>query len=202
MSRYRGPRLRKCRRVDAALPGLTRKSYENRPYPPGQHGQSRRRRPSEYAQQLVEKQKLLFNYGLRERQLKRLVEEAKRSRKVSGERLLELLESRLDNAVFRAGFAPTIPAARQLVNHGHMTVDGKRVDIPSYRVQPGEVIAPRQRRNILDLVRENLATPSLAFPEWLRLDLDELAVTVTAEPPASSTPLDVDIQLVIEFYSR
>lgn len=202
MSRYRGPRLRKCRRVDAALPGLTRKSYENRPYPPGQHGQKRRRRPSEYAQQLVEKQKLLFNYGLRERQLKRLVEEAKRSRKVSGERLLELLESRLDNAVFRAGFAPTIPAARQLVNHGHMTVDGKRVDIPSYRVQPGEVIAPRQRRNILDLVRENLATPSLALPEWLRLDLDELAVTVTAEPPASSTPLDVDIQLVIEFYSR
>lgn len=202
MSRYRGPRLRKCRRVDAALPGLTRKSYENRPYPPGQHGQMRRRRPSEYAQQLVEKQKLLFNYGLRERQLRRLVQEAKRSPKVSGERLLELLESRLDNAVFRAGFAPTIPAARQLVNHGHMTVDGKRVDIPSYRVQPGEVIAPRQRRNILDLVRENLATPSLALPEWLRLDLDELAVTVTAEPPASSTPLDVDIQLVIEFYSR
>lgn len=202
MSRYRGPRLRKCRRVDAALPGLTRKSYEERPYPPGQHGHKRRRRPTEYAHQLVEKQKLLFNYGLRERQLSRLVNEAKRSRRVSGERLLELLESRLDNAVFRAGFAPTIPAARQLVNHGHLTVDGQRVDVASYRISPGEVLAPRQRANIVKLIQENLAAPTLSVPEWLDVDGKKLTATVVSEPPASSTPLDIDVQLVIEFYSR
>ncbi|NVB41576.1 30S ribosomal protein S4 [Pseudenhygromyxa sp. WMMC2535] len=202
MSRYRGPRLRKCRRVDAELPGLTRKSYERRPYPPGQHGQKRRRRPSEFAHQLNEKQKLLFNYGLRERQLARLVEEAKRSRKVTGERLLELLESRLDNVVFRAGFAPTIPAARQLVNHRHITVDGDWVDIASYRVSPGQIIAPRDRRKILALVRENLASPSLPAPEWLTVDTQKPSATVVGEPRASSSPLDVDVQLVVEFYSR
>ncbi len=207
MSRYTGPRLRKCRRVDALLPGLTRKTMERRPQPPGQHGHARRRRPSEYAHQLTEKQKLLFNYGLRERQFVRLVAEAKRRKGVAGENLLELLERRLDNIVFRAGFAPTIPAARQLVNHGHIQVDGGRVDIPSYRIKAGEVIAPRGRLNTIRMVRASLAHPSLPKPDWLDLKVapgeDQAPeVRVVSLPPASTVPLEVDVQLVIEFYSR
>jgi len=118
MSRYTGPRLKKCRALDADLPGLTRKRRK-RTYPPGQHGNNFRRKVSDYGRRLTEKQKIRFNYGLGEKQLRRLVSDARRSQLSTGDKLMELLERRLDNVVFRAGFAPTIPAARQLVNHGH-----------------------------------------------------------------------------------
>ncbi len=130
MSRYRGPRLRVVRRL-GDLPGLTRKSAR-RSYPPGQHGQARKKR-SEYATQLEEKQKLRFNYGISEKQLLRYVRKAKRAGGSSGQTLLKLLEMRLDNIVFRLGMAPTIPAARQLVNHGHVQVNGRVVSIASYQ---------------------------------------------------------------------
>ncbi len=133
MSRYRGPRLRIVRRL-GDLPGLTRKAAR-RSYPPGQHGQARRKR-SEYAIRLEEKQKLRFNYGLSERQLVRYVKKARRMQGSTGTNLLQLMEMRLDNIIFRLGFAPTIPGARQLVNHGHITVNGRVVDIASYNCRP------------------------------------------------------------------
>ena len=141
MARYKGPRVKKLRALGVDLPGLSRKSRERRPYPPGQHGNVGHKKTTEYGRRLMEKQKLRFNYNVSERQLRRLVKEARSSKTATGQKLLELLESRLDNVVFRAGFAPTIPAARQLTGHGHVTVNGKRVDIASYRVKQGDVIA-------------------------------------------------------------
>ena len=154
MSRYTGPRVKKMRALNLDLPGLTRKSMWDRPFPPGVHGAKnvRRRKMSDYKKQLLEKQKLRLNYGLTERQFRRLYKEAVASRDPSGDKLLEFLERRLDNVVFRAGFAPTIPAARQLINHGHFQVNGKRVDIASYRVKPGEVISLRPRSQELVFV--------------------------------------------------
>ena len=145
MSRYRGPRVKLMRALGLNLPGLSRKSIERRPYPPGAHGGDRRRKESDYGRQLKEKQKLRFNYGLGERQLRRLVIDARRSKTETGKKLLELLESRLDNVVFRGGLASTIPAARQLVNHAHVLVNGQKVDIPSFRVKVGDVITVRER---------------------------------------------------------
>ena len=137
MARYTQPRLRRVRALGVQLPGLTTKNSETRPYPPGQHGQARRGKASEYALRLREKQKLVFNYGLSEKQMRRIVEEARKTKGNTGEVILTLLERRLDNAVFRAGFAQTIPAARQLVSHGHIRINGKKVDIASYRVRVG-----------------------------------------------------------------
>ncbi len=202
MSRYTGPRLRILRSLDAELPGLTRKKRDERPYPPGQHGAARKRRPSEYKQQLLEKQKLRMNYGLRESQMRRLVEEAKRSKFVTGDRLLELLERRLDSVVFRAGFAPTIPAARQLVNHGHVLVNGKRVDIASYRVAVEDVISLRERSRQLKTVAESVEAPSMPAPEWLNVDANKREAKLAGAPSRETVAVDVDVQLVVEYYSR
>ena len=154
MSRYTGPRVKRMRALGLDLPGLSRKSMWDRPYPPGVHGpkSARRRKMSDFKKQLLEKQKLRYNYGLNEGQFRRLYHEAVHSKEPSGDKLLELLERRLDNTVFRAGFAPTIPAARQLVCHGHFLVNGKRLDIPSYRVREGEVISLRERSQNLAAV--------------------------------------------------
>lgn len=145
MSRYRGPRLRIVRRL-GELPGLSRKS-PRRNYPPGQHGQGRRKR-SEYAIRLEEKQKLRFNYGVTEKQLVKYVKKTRRAAGSSGQALLQLLEMRLDNTVFRMGLAGTIPGARQLVSHGHVTVNGRVLDIPSYQCRPGDVISIRDKENL------------------------------------------------------
>src|SRR4028118_1067485 len=153
MSRYRGPRLRIVRRL-GDLPGLSRKS-PRRAYPPGQHGQNRKKR-SEYAVRLEEKQKLRFNYGITEKQLLRYVRKARRATGSTGQSLLQLLEMRLDNTVFRLGMAGTIPAARQLVNHGHVTVNGRVVDIPSYQCRPGDVIGIKNTERSKRLVQQNL----------------------------------------------
>jgi small subunit ribosomal protein S4 len=184
------------------LPGLTRKSIERRPYPPGQHGQGRRRKKSDYGRQLQETQKLRLNYGVSENKFRRMMRDARGSRIATGEKLLELLERRLDNVVFRAGFAPTIPAARQLVNHGHFLVNGKRLDIASYQANVGDVIQPRQRSMNLDSIEVALSEISLMRPDWLDFNENKKLVKVTALPDSSSVPFPVDVQLVIEFYSK
>ncbi len=202
MSRYLGPRLRKARALDCDLPGLTNKSRERRPQRPGQHGAARRRRPSEYALRLNEKQKLRFNYGLSEKQFRRVVEESKRSKTVTGAKILELLERRLDNVIFRAGFAPTIPAARQIVNHGHFLRNGKRLDIASARVNVGDVITLRPRSIEHPLVMQSLDAPSLLVPDWLSVKKDEKIITIKELPGADSSPVVVDVQLIVEYYAR
>ncbi|WP_250124119.1 30S ribosomal protein S4 [Chroococcidiopsis sp. CCMEE 29] len=200
MSRYRGPRLRIVRRL-GDLPGLTRKSAR-RAYPPGQHGQARKKR-SEYAIRLEEKQKLRFNYGLTEKQMLRYVRRARRVTGSTGQVLLQLLEMRLDNTVFRLGMAPTIPAARQLVSHGHVTVNGRVVNIPSYQCRPGEAIAVANREQSRKLVETNLQYPGLAnLPSHLEFDKNKLEGRVNGLVEREWIALQVNELLVVEYYSR
>ncbi|MFM5887677.1 MAG: 30S ribosomal protein S4 [Dolichospermum sp.] len=200
MSRYRGPRLRIVRRL-GELPGLTRKSAK-RAYPPGQHGQNRKKR-SEYAIRLEEKQKLRMNYGLTEKQMLRYVRKARRVAGSTGQVLLQLLEMRLDNTVFRMGMAPTIPAARQLVNHGHVTVNGRVVNIASYQCRAGEEIAVRNREASKKLVEANLQYPGLAnLPSHLEFDKTKLTGKVNSIIEREWVALQVNELLVVEYYSR
>ena len=200
MSRYRGPRLRIVRRL-GSLPGLTRKEAK-RAYPPGQHGQARRKR-SEYATRLEEKQKLRFNYGITEKQLLRYVRKARRVTGSTGLVLLQFLEMRLDNTIFRLGFAPTIPAARQLVNHGHILVNGRRLDIASYNCRPGDIVSVRDREASKNRVRANLENPGLAnVPSHLTFDKEKLSATVTGVVEREWVALQINELLVIEYYSR
>ncbi len=200
MSRYTGPRLRIVRRLGTDLPGLTRKIADRRPYPPGQHGQ-RRRRFSEFKKQLYEKQKIRFNYGLTEQQMRNLFLEAQRSKEPAGEMLLRLLEQRLDNVVFRAGFAPTIPAARQLVVHGHIEVDGRKTDRPSYRIEPGQEVAVREKSKNLERIEDSIAQPSLRPPSYLELNADKRVSRMTSLPSREDVPVQVDESFVVEYYS-
>ncbi len=200
MSRYRGPRLRIVRRL-GDLPGLTRKQPKHA-YPPGQHGQNRKKK-SEYAIRLEEKQKLRYNYGLSERQLLRYVRRARRVKGSTGLVLLQMLEMRLDNTVFRLGMAPTIPAARQLVNHGHITVNDRVVSIPSYGCRPGDVIGVRNSERSRQLVQQNLEYPGLAnIPSHLELDKTKLIGKVNGVIEREWVALNVNELLIVEFYSR
>ncbi len=200
MSRYRGPRLRIVRRL-GELPGLTRKSAR-RAYAPGQHGQNRKKR-SEYAIRLEEKQKLRLNYGLTEKQMLRYVRKARRVSGSTGQVLLQFLEMRLDNTVFRMGMAPTIPAARQLVNHGHVTVNGRVVNIASYQCRPGEEVAVRNREASKKLVEANLQYPGLAnLPSHLEFDKTKLSGKVNSVIEREWVALQVNELLVVEYYSR
>ncbi|HEY9727967.1 MAG TPA: 30S ribosomal protein S4 [Chroococcales cyanobacterium] len=200
MSRYRGPRLRVVRRL-GELPGLTRKTAR-RSYPPGQHGQVRKKR-SEYAIRLEEKQKLRFNYGITEKQLLRYVRKARRATGSTGQSLLQMLEMRLDNTVFRLGMAGTIPAARQLVNHGHVTVNGRVVNIASYQCRPGEVIGVTARERSKRLVEQNLEYPGLAnLPSHLEFDKKTLTGKVNSVVEREWVALQINELLVVEFYSR
>lgn len=200
MARYRGPRLRVVRRL-GELPGLTRKS-PRRSYPPGQHGQARKKK-SEYAIRLEEKQKLRFNYGVSEKQLIRYVKKARRSGGSTGQVILQQLEMRLDNTVFRMGMAPTIPAARQLVNHGHVTVNGGVLDIASYQCRPGDVIAVRDRDASRKLVEQNLQYPGLAnLPSHLEFDKNTLVGKVNSLVEREWVALQINELLVVEYYSR
>jgi small subunit ribosomal protein S4 len=202
MSRYTGPRVKKMRALGVNLPGLSRKTIDRRPYAPGPHGQTRRRKLSDFGKQLAEKQKLRFNYGLGERQLRRLMAEARGSKEATGAKLLELLERRLDNVVFRAGFAPTIPAARQLVCHGHIAVNGRRVDIASYRISAGDVVRPVEKSLNKVAIVTSLESMSLARPTWMDFDAGKRLVRISALPGADSVPFPVEVQLVVEFYSK
>lgn len=202
MSRYTGARVRRVRAMGTQLPGLTARSAERRPYPPGQHGQMRKGKPSEFALRLKEKQKLLFNYGLTEKQLRRIVSEAKQTKGNTGDVILQLLERRLDNAVFRAGFARTLPSARQLVAHGHVRIDGKKVDIPSFRVKAGQTISLSEKAKQNVQVAASTATPSLERPGWLTYDDNQKSVKVHTLPDADSVPVEVVASLVVEYYAQ
>lgn len=200
MSRYRGPRLRVTRRL-GDLPGLTRKSPK-KAYPPGQHGQARRKR-SEYAIRLEEKQKLRYNYGVTEKQLMGYMKKARRATGSTGTALLEMLEMRLDNTVFRMGMAGTIPAARQLVNHGHILVNGRVMDIASYQCRPGDVIAVRDRDRSRQLVERNMEYPGLAnLPSHLEFDKNTYTGKVNGVIEREWVALQVNELLVVEYYSR
>jgi small subunit ribosomal protein S4 len=199
-----GPRLKKIRRLGTPLPGLTRKEPA-RTNPPGAHGANpRRRRKSGYRVQLEEKQKLRWNYGVSERQLRRYFERAVKSGGVTGEALLELLERRLDSVAFRLGFAPTIRAARQLVSHGHVLVDGRRVDRAGYLVQPGDTLALSERARKIVGVQEAVEKgPEIRLPGFLAIDPDDpFQGRVTGRPSRSDVPLVVDEASVVEFYAR
>ena len=202
MGRYTGPRLKKMRALGVELPGLSRKSIAKRPYRPGEHGQTSQR-PNDYRLRLQEKQKLRFNYGITERQLRRIVREAVQSKTLTDDKIIELLERRLDNVVFRGGLAPTIPAARQLVNHKHILVNNKRVNIASYRVKVGDVIQPREKSIKLEPIQITLLDgPELNYPEWLEFDESTTSIRIVSLPNADSAPLPLELSLVVEFYSR
>jgi len=203
MSRYTGPRVKILRRFGIALPGLTRKTVAEGVNPPGEHGAGHRRKASEYREHLDEKQKVRLNYGLSERQFIIYMKAAISSKLDTGLRLIQLLESRLDNFVFRAGFAPTIPAARQIVNHGHILVNGRKVDIPSFQVRPGDVISLRERSKKIQFIQDSVATPSLARPSYLEFDADKQTAKMTTEPSREDVPIvDLNDNLIIDFYSR
>ncbi len=200
MARYTGPTWKISRRLGISLSG-TGKELQKRPYPPGQHGPGQRKKLSEYGMQLQEKQKLRHMYGVNERQFRKTFEEAGKMRGKHGENFMILLESRLDNLVYRLGFARTRRQARQLVNHGHILVDGSRVDIPSYRVKPGQTISVREKSRNLQIIKEALEVNNFV-PDYLTLDADKLEGTYTRFPERSELPAEINEALIVEFYSR
>ena len=201
MSRFTGPRRKRLRSYDTELPGLTRKTVGERNFPPGQHGRNFRRAPSEFGRQLREKQKLRLNYGLNERQLRNLVREARRLPGSTGERIIQLVERRLDNVVFRAGFAPTIPAARQLVNHGHFKLNGHRANIASMLVRPGDVVTVKDKSKNKPLLKEHIEQGAHK-PSWLDVNPGEMTARIAAMPTMTEWPVNFDLQLVVEYYSK
>ncbi len=199
MSRYTGPKHKLARRVGVSLSG-TGKDMK-RPYPPGQHGQTQRRKVSEYGLQLNEKQKLRHMYGLSEKQFSNLFVKASKMHGVSGENFMILLESRLDNLTYRLGFASTRQGARQLVNHGHMLVNGSKVDIPSYTCKPNDVISLREKSRKLDVVKESLESRNF-LPEYVTYDDKKFEGTFIRLPERAELPQEVNEKLIVEFYSR
>ncbi|HET9542055.1 MAG TPA: 30S ribosomal protein S4 [Acidimicrobiales bacterium] len=205
MSRYTGPRARVSRRFGVNIWGTKGETIalDRRPYPPGEHGRDRRRgNQSDYLLQLTEKQKARFTYGLTEKQFRRTYDEANRRSGVTGENMLRYLELRLDNVVYRAGWAATRPQARQLVNHGHIEVNGKRVDIPSYRVRKGEVISLSTKAKALIVVTWNRDVLDRVPPPWLETGAEGAQVTVRELPLREHIDVPVREQLIVELYSK
>ena len=200
MSRFTGSLWKKSRRLGVSLTG-TGKELAKRPYAPGQHGANTRRKISEYGLQLQEKQKLRFMYGVNERQFHNLFEKAGKMKGIHGENFLLLLDSRLDNLVYRAGFARTRRQSRQLVNHGHITVDGKRVDIPSFSVSTGQVIGIREQARNMDVIKEAIEVNNFT-PDYLSVDEEKMEATFTRTPERSELPAEINEALIVEFYSR
>lgn len=200
MSRYTGSSYKKARRTNFSLLE-NGKELARRPYGPGQHGNDRKRKASTYSDQLKEKQKVKFMYGLNERQFKKTFDEAGKMAGIQGENLLKLLESRLDNIVYRLGFAPTRRAARQLVNHGHITVNGKKVDIPSYRVKPGSVITLREESKDHKAAKESLEKV-LKRVEFVTFDDAKVEGTYVRLPERSELNPEINEELIVEFYNR
>jgi len=202
MARYTGPRVRVSRRFGVPIFGDS-KYLERRNYPPGVHGPKARRKLTDYALGLMEKQKLRYYYGLQERQFKRVYEQALRRRGVTGETMLQILEMRLDNVVYRLGFAATRPAARQMVTHGHIRVNGQKVNIPSYAVKVNDVIEPRDSDVSRQLVSRGLeSSTSRPVPDWLSLNRDALRGVVMRVPTRDEIQPIANEQAVVEFYSR
>ena len=200
MARYTGPNNKKARRLSFSILE-NGKDIAKRPYGPGQHGKDRKRKPSNYSVQLAEKQKARFMYGISEKQFKKLVNDSAKMKGVHGENLLILLESRLDNIVYRIGFATTRRGARQLVNHGHITVNGKKVDIPSYRVKPGDVIAIKENSSDHKGIEIALAN-KVKRPDFINYDEKKRVATYVRYPERSELNADINESLIVEFYSR
>jgi small subunit ribosomal protein S4 len=200
MARYTGPSWKLSRRLGISLSG-TGKELEKRPYAPGQHGPNQRKKLSEYGLQLQEKQKLRHMYGVTERQFRNLFDRAGKMTGKHGENFMVLLESRLDNVVYRLGLARTRRQARQLVNHGHIMVDGARVDIPSYRLAAGQTISLREKSRNLEIVKEAIEVNNFV-PDFLTFDADKLEGTFTRLPERSELPAEINEALIVEFYSR
>ncbi len=201
MARYRGPKTKIARRFNEPIFGPS-KSLQKKSYPPGQHGRNRRRKQSEYAIQLMEKQKAKYTYGVLEKQFANLFEKASRRSGITGEILLQLLESRLDNTVFRLGIAPTRRAARQLVLHKHIVVNGEIVNIPSFQIKVGDSVGVRERSKSLELVSDSLASHNARKYPWLEWDKSEFVGKMVSLPQRDEIPENINEQLIVELYSK
>ncbi len=201
MARYIGPKTKIARKFGEAIYGAD-KYLEKKNYPPGQHGNNRRKKTSEYGMQLREKQKAKYTYGILERQFSKLFDKATRSKGITGEVLLGLLESRLDNVVFRMGIAPTRAAARQLVSHRHITVDGSVVNIASYLLKAGQIVAVREKSKSLEAINESLSNSSVHKYSWLELDKHTKTGKFLNVPERSDIPENIKEQLIVELYSK
>ena len=200
MARYTGPSYKQARHVGFSI-SETGKELARRPYAPGQHGKNRRAKLSDYGTQLKEKQKVRFMYGLNEKQFRKTFNEAGKMSGIHGDNFLKLLESRLDNLCYRLGFATTRRGARQLVNHGHVTVNGKKVDIPSYRCKPGDVIAIKDASNDHKAVKEALEKVTKRV-EFVTFDAGKLSGTYVRYPERNELNMDIDESLIVEFYNK
>ncbi len=202
MARYIGPKTKIARKFGDPIYGPD-KYFEKKNFPPGQHGANKRRRKtSEYGIQLKEKQKAKYTYGVLERQFAKLFDKALRKKGVTGEVLLQLLESRLDNVVFRMGIAPTRNGARQLVSHKHITVNGKVSNIPSFLLKPGDIVAVREKSKSLEVVLNSLETVRYSKSSWLEWDQDQLAGKFLNVPEREDIPENIKEQLIVELYSK
>jgi small subunit ribosomal protein S4 len=201
MARYTGPKSKIARKFGEAIFGDD-KSFEKRNYPPGQHGNNRRRgKKSEYAIQLMEKQKAKYTYGILERQFRNMFKKATASTGITGEVLLQLCESRLDNVVYRMGIAPSRSAARQLVSHRHITVNGEKVNIPSYQLKAGDVVAVREKSKSLEAVQNSLANASHVY-EWITWNPEKMEGTFVSVPQRLQIPENINEQFIVELYSK
>lgn len=200
MARYRGPKQKIARRFKEPIFGPS-KALERKPHPPGQHGRNRRRKESDYSVQLKEKQKAKYTYGVLERQFRKIFDKAARKKGVTGENLLKFLEARLDNTVFRLGFARTRRQARQLVNHGHIMVNGRVVNIPSAQLRGGDIVAMRPKSRNLSLVSDAMDRTRKVFP-WLEVDRKLLQGKFLDYPNREDIPENIKEQLIVELYSK
>lgn len=201
MAKYIGPKSKIARKFGEAIFGPD-KVLSKKNYPPGQHGNNRRKKSSEYGIQLREKQKAKYTYGILEKQFRNMYEKAKSNPGVTGVILLQLLESRLDNIVFRLGFSPTRAGARQLVGHRHITVDGKVVNIPSYQVKPGQVIAVREKNKSMQVINESLNGFNHSKYPWIEWNASAMAGTYLHQPEREDIPENIKEQLIVELYSK
>ena len=201
MARYTGPKVRISRRFNEPILGEN-KALAKKNYAPGQHGRGKKRKLSEYATQLAEKQKAKYIYGLLERQFAKLFNEASRKKGVTGETLLQLLEARLDNTVYRLGIAPTRRAARQLVLHKHILVNGEVVNIPSFTLKPGELVEVRERSKSLEAINNSLSVQGAKKYNWLEWDGKEYVGKIIHLPPRQDIPENINEQLIVELYSK
>lgn len=201
MARYTGPKTKIARKFGQAIFGDD-KAFEKRNYPPGQHGNNRRRgKKSEYAIQLMEKQKAKYTYGILERQFRNMFKRATAAQGITGEVLLQLCESRLDNVVFRMGVAPTRSAARQLVSHRHITVNGEKVNIPSYQLKAGDVVGVREKSKSLETIQTSLSNSSNVY-EWITWNNDKMEGTYVSVPARIQIPEQINEQFIVELYSK
>ena len=201
MARYTGPKTKIARKFGEAIFGAD-KVLSKKNYPPGQHGNNRRRKTSEYGVQLREKQKAKYTYGVLEKQFRNMFEKASRSKGITGEVLLQLLESRLDNIVFRLGLAPTRDAARQLVSHRHIVVDGKVVNIPSYSVKPGQIVGVREKSKSLEVISDALSGFNHSKYPWIEWEQSAMSGKFLHQPERADIPENIKKQLIVELYSK